>query len=225
MGAEGFQATVGTRWLCSGFPWGRHFPQPAAPAVFTRILRRTGVCSFVWGCWPIGRRGDCRRQYRLWKTGGRSRSGGLGGIRTCRDGRLVHTGPAAMRRLGNLGAEGFQATVGTRWLCAGFHGGGTSHSPLRPRFSRGSFGGPGFVLSFGAAGRSAGGAIVGGNTGYGKRGGGHDRGDSAESGPAETGGSFTRDRRPCGAWAISAHSSAASNPARPMAMRHVVRPG
>ena len=105
MGAEGFQATVGTRWLCSGFPWGRHFPQPAAPAVFTRILRRTGVCSFVWGCWPIGRRGDCRRQYRLWKTGGRSRSGGLGGIRTCRDGRLVHTGPAAMRRLGNLGPQ------------------------------------------------------------------------------------------------------------------------
>ena len=33
-------------------------------------------------------------------------------------------------------------------FAAGFHGGGTLHSPLRPRFSRGSSGGPGFVLPF-----------------------------------------------------------------------------
>ena len=39
-----------------------------------------------------------------------------------------------------------------RWeragFAAGFHGGGTFHSPLRPRFSRGASGGPGFVAPF-----------------------------------------------------------------------------
>ena len=33
-------------------------------------------------------------------------------------------------------------------FAAGSHGGGTFHSPPRPRFSRGSSGGPGFVLPF-----------------------------------------------------------------------------
>ena len=49
VGAEGFQGAVGTRWLCSGFPQGQHFPQIVAPAVFTRPInpRLPFACRFI----------------------------------------------------------------------------------------------------------------------------------------------------------------------------------